>query len=404
MGSTETSLELRRAEEGGFHRPLRITFVVTGLDVGGAEMMLWKLISGLDRRRFEPYLLSLNSQATYMLPAFERLGVRCRLLEGRPDGRRMPSIRRLAEELRSTRPDVIQAWMYHANIAATLAAAWARLDAPVLWNIRATLMERKKEKRLTAAVIWLGGKLSFAPARIINNSRVSALEHERRLGYRAAKRVILPNGFDTQLFRPDRAARERVRGELGVGSNAILVGLAARYHPMKDHEGFLRAAKTVKRRQPDAHFVLAGLHVEPSNADLASMIEACGLTGSVSLLGHREDMHAIYPALDVLASSSSSGEGFPNVIGEAMSCGVPCVVTDVGDSADIVGDTGRVVPPREPEALAEALLQVIELTPSERAALGQRARERAAEHFSLAGIVEQYQDLYMQVHQQRRQA
>jgi glycosyltransferase involved in cell wall biosynthesis len=308
----------------------------------------------------------------------------------------------LARALRARRPDVIQGWMYHANIAATLTRAWTRLDAPVLWNIRASLMERRHEKWRTLLLIRLGGKLSFSPARIINNSAASALEHEREMGYRAAKRVVLPNGFDTDRFRPSPTARAAVRASLGLADSTLLIGCIGRYHPMKDHRAFLRAAALVAQARGDVSFVLAGKGVEPANAELADLIAEHALDDRVHLLGPRSDIAEITASLDISVSSSSSGEGFPNVIGEAMSCAVPCVVTDVGDSAAVVGDAGITVPPRDCQALAQAVLRLIDLGGTGRAALGLRARQRAIERFSLDAVVRQYEDLYTQVHQEQR--
>jgi glycosyltransferase involved in cell wall biosynthesis len=379
-------------------RPLRITFVVTGLAVGGAEMMLWKLLSRLDRARFEPIVISLSEQATAMLPRFRQLGVPCELLGWRLGVHALTGMRRLARILQALEPDIVQGWMYHGNIAATLASRLAGLKAPVLWNVRAMLMEHQKEKPGTALMIRLGGMLSFSPAKIINNSAASADEHEVRMGYRSSKRVILPNGFDTDTFRPSPEARSALRKFLGLAEDALLIGLVARYHPIKDHRTFLHAAALVKAICPAARFVLAGEHVDASNPDLAALLVQYGVTHEVHLIGPRDDVHAVSAALDIQVCSSSS-EGFPNVIGEAMSCGVPCVVTDVGDCAYVVADTGVTVPPRNPQALAAGITRLIEIGPDKRAELGARARERAIDKFSLEAVVRGYEELYLQMHE-----
>ena len=385
-------------------QPIRITFVVTGLDVGGAEMMLWKLLSKMDRARFDPSVISLSSSAIEMLPAFGRLGVRCEVLGWRAGHHAITRMSALARTLRRLAPDIVQGWMYHGNIAATVATRLARLNVPVLWNIRATLMERRHEKLGTALMIRLGGLLSFSPARIINNSAASAAEHEGRRGYRASKRVILPNGFDTDRFRPSAVARLALRERLAVAEDALLIGLVARYHPMKDHASFLHAAALVARTHPEAQFVLAGEGASDSNPELAALVAKHGLNRHVHMLGPRDDVQNVVAALDIQVSASSSGEGFPNVIGEAMSCGVPCVVTDVGDSATVIGDTGVSVPPRDPQALAAGMARLIELGPEKRAELGSRARARAIEAFSLDAVVRRYETLYRQLYDERRSA
>lgn len=385
-------------------RPIRVSFVISGLGPGGAEMMLWKLLSRIDRRRFAPFIISLSDEAEAgpMLPRFRELGLPCEFLGWRAVGV-MRGLAGLVRAVRMQRPDVMQGWMYYGNVAASLARVLARLDAPVLWNVRATLMAREHEKRLTAAMIWLGGKLSFTTKKIINNSIASAREHER-IGYESAKQVILPNGFDTDLFRPSAEARAALREALGIGLETPLVGLFARFHPMKDHATFLRAASIVKQSYPHTQFVLAGDRVHSTNVELASLVDEFGLRSDVILLGARNDVHKLMPAVDVVVSSSSSGEGFPNVIGEAMSCGVPCVVTDVGDSAAVIGDTGLVVPPADARALADGITRVLALDRVSREAMAQRTRARAIAHFSLDAVVRRYEALYAEVLNARRKA
>jgi glycosyltransferase involved in cell wall biosynthesis len=378
--------------------PIRVAFVLAELTLGGAEMMLWKLISRVDRSRFEPFVIALSSRVDGMLELFDRVGARYRLLgiKSRADPR---ALCRLVGALREFRPDIIQGWMYHGNHAASVALPWIRRRPPVLWNIRGTL-NLPQEKRLSALTIQLGAKLSFVPEKIINNSLESAVEHEQQLGYAPSKRVIVPNGFDTDTFRPSDAARAAIRTALGLRGDALLIGLIGRYHPMKDHGTFLKAASAVAAQYADAHFLLAGENVDAANAPLVGLIEACGLTERTHLLGVRDDMPSLTAALDIAALSSSSGEGFPNVIGEAMSCGVVCVATDVGASASIIRDTGMCVPPRDAAALGRAIAGLIDIGPNARQELGTRARARIVEHFALSCVVDKYQDLYTRVHQQ----
>lgn len=359
--------------------------------------MLWKLLSRIDRSCFSPSVIALSTGADYMLQSFMTLGIPCELIGMTPGISAVGRVVRLASAIRNLSPDIVQGWMYHGNIAATLAAGIVRPRVPIMWNIRASLIEPSQRKPLTAFIIWAGGKLSASPARIINNSIVSAVEHERRFGYRSSKRVILPNGFDTEAFRPSMDARLGLRRSLDLSPDAFLVGRIGRYHPVKDHGNFLRAASILRDRHPQVHYVLAGEHIDDANTELSRMIGECDLRGHVHLLGRRMDMERVMAALDACTSSSSS-EAFPNVIGEAMSCAVPCVVTDVGDSASIVGEAGRAVPPRDPQALAQALASLIEMDAAQRAELGLRARQRIIDHFSLDKVVRQYEDLYVSVH------
>ena len=366
------------------------------LTLGGAEMMLWKVLSRLDRKRFEPLVVALSSRVDGMLALFDHAGVPYRIIgmRSRVDAF---ALCRLVAALKEFQPEIIQGWMYHGNLAASFSAPWVPGRPPVLWNIRGTL-NLSQEKRFSAFAIWLSAKLSFLPRKIVNNSLESALEHEQRLGYKSSKRVILPNGFDVDTFCPSNEARAGLRTNLGLRPDTLLIGLIGRYHPMKDHESFLRSAALVSAQFPEVHFVLAGENVDPANARLSGLITSLGLTDRAHLLGIRSDMAAVTAALDISTSASSGGEGFPNVIGEAMSCGVPCVVTDVGASAWIVGETGACVPAQDPHALARGIADLIQAGPDGRHELGRRARERIIEHFSLASVVVEYEALYMKVH------
>lgn len=206
--------------------------------------------------------------------------------------------------------------------------------------------------------------------------------------------VVVPNGFDLARFKPDAGARRAVRAELGVGDDTPLVGLIGRFDLQKNHAGFFEAAGGLHRRLPAVHFVLAGKGIDGGNRDLMRMVEAAGVRHVTRLIGLRSDIPRLMAALDVLASSSSYGEAFPNVLGEAMACGVPCAVTDVGDSAYIVSDTGRVIRSGDMAGLAGALEELLGLPPAERTVLGERARVRVAEHFEIGQVVKRYEAFY----------
>jgi glycosyltransferase involved in cell wall biosynthesis len=293
---------------------------------------------------------------------------------------------------RRLKPDLIQGWMYHGNLAASLAGAFAPKSVPVLWNIRRASCSLEHDKPLTRIIIKSGARLSGLPAKILYNSRMGAAQH-KDFGYRADKTLVIPNGFDTALFAPSAEARGDVRLELGVGKDAILIGLVGRYSPEKDHANFLRGGALLLKSCPDVSFVLLGRGCDKENRALGELIRDLGIVERVYLLGERHGIPRITAALDI-ASSSSFEEGFSNVVGEAMACGVPCVVTDVGDSAWIVGETGRVVPPRDSEALCAAWRELVEMGSAARRALGVKARRRIEERFSIHRIAQQYEKAY----------
>lgn len=376
--------------------PVRTLHVITGLGAGGAEHSLLNLLERLDRQAFPSRVIALGPDG----PSGERLralGVPVQALGLNP---RLPNplaALRLAAQMRRFRPHVVQTWMYHANLLGGLAAKLAG-SPPVVWGIHHALGDPAALKRATRAVVAAGGWLSaWAPARILCVAESSRRAHAA-LGYDESKLLVIPNGFDVQRFRPDPLSRARIRRALALDEELPLVGLCARYHPVKDHRTFLRAAEIIARSLPQARFALCGAGVSAENDELQGLVRAGGLEERCLLLGPRADMPALLAGLDLLVSSSRS-EAFSNVIGEAMACGVPCVVTDTGDSALIVGESGRVVGPGDAPALARACLEVLCLPPAERAALGRAARERVEREYPLERVVRQYAELYRRLAQ-----
>ncbi len=385
----------KRSASGSSEDRIKVLHIINDLSIGGAEMMLYKLLSGMSEDRFSPTVVSLVDRGK-LRERIEALGIPVYTAGMNPEMPSPASVWRLIRTVRKIKPDLIQGWMSHGNLIAQMVQTLAARRASVLWNVRQTLYSFDYEKRGTALAIKLCARLSKRPTRILYNSRTSSAQHGA-IGYKTEKTLIIPNGFDTELFAPSPAARASVRSELGVADNTFLIGLVGRFHPMKGHANFLRAAKGLRERYPDAQFVLSGKGVNWSNQYLCEMIQAMGLVERVHLLGERQDMPRITASLDIASSSSSYGEGFPNVIGEAMSCAVPCVVTDVSDLPWVVGETGKVVPPRDAEALAKAWAELIELGAEGREAMGAAARARVIQYFPLELVVAQYEDLYESV-------
>jgi glycosyltransferase involved in cell wall biosynthesis len=372
---------------------MRVMHVISGLATGGAELMLVKLLRSTGSRTtgFDPVVVSVQG-AGPVARQLEEIGVPIEAVGLRTPASVPAALARLAGVARRHQPDLIQGWMYHGNAAALVIRALGRGRPPVLWNIRQSIDALGEEKRATAFLIRRGVPLSRRTVGIIYNSHHSAQQHEA-LGYAADRRHIIANGFETDRFAPSPALRAQVRTELGIGDDAPLVGLLARYHPMKDHATFLAAAARLAAVRPDVRFVLAGHGVDFGNPELSRCIDELALRDHVFLLGERADTPALHAALDI-ATSSSRSEGFPNVLGEAMACGVPCVATDVGDSRWVVGDCGLMVPPREPAALAAAWRTLLERSAQERRRLGKAGRTRIREHFSIDRVAAAYAALY----------
>lgn len=370
---------------------LHICHIITDLSIGGAEVVLTRLLEKMPRDRFNHRVVSLTSDGP-LGDRLRALGVPVHALGMRPG---VPSpflVLRLAGWLGRWKPDIVQTWMYHSDLIGGLAGWYA--GVPVLWNLRNSNLDTSRSRSSTRLVVQLCARISHSlPVKIVSCAHSAASLHAN-LGYAAGKMVVIPNGFDLDAYQPDSNARKSVRSELGIPVNTPLVGMVARFDPQKDHHTFIQAVERVAWHQPGVHYLLCGLGVDLANPYLAEWITSAGVKELVHLLGRREDLQRLYAALDVLVSSSAYGEAFPNVVGEAMACGVPCVVTDVGDSARIVGDTGRVVQPGQPDALAAAIESILSLSKAGRTSLGSAARDRISMHYTLSDMAAQYATLY----------
>lgn len=373
---------------------MNLTFIITDLGTGGAERMLLKLLQQLNRNRFSPTVVSLANLNEVGLE-IQLLGIPVHTLGM---SRNFPNpliLLRLAKLLRRLQPDVVHTWMYHADLLGGLAARLAGCNR-VIWCVRQGNLSKAVNKRTTLFVVRACALLSsWLPAQIVLCSH-RAKDVHRKVGYAEDKMHVIPNGFDLKEFFPDPEARASLRIELALKFDAPLVGMVARFDPQKNHFGFIDAAAQVCAYLPDVHFVLAGTEVDDANAALNAAIYAKGLQERIHLMGRRDDVPRLMAAIDVLVSPSH-GEAFPNVLGEAMACGIPCVVTDVGDSAEIVGDTGRVVPPDDMNAMAFELVVALQLSAAERAEISKQARARVAANYEISHVTRHYESLYEKV-------
>ena len=372
-------------------RKIRVLHIINTLDVAGAENALLRLVSRLDRQRFETAVVSLRDEGD-LGPAIRALSVPVYTVGMRGAVPGPVSVLNLARIARRFKPDVIHGWLYHGNLAGQFARLFTR-DARVVWSIHNSLDSLRRHKPLTAAIIWLGARLSRTPDKIVYVSKTCALDHET-IGYDVTKSLIFFYGFDTQQFAPSLIARSSVRSELNVPNDAVLIGHVGRYHPLKDHATFMRAAALVLNDYPNTYFLLVGKDIAWENSELSGLAKQLGLCGRIHLLGKRFDIPRLTAAMDIAVSSSYDLEGFPNVIGEAMACGIPCVATDVSDIKEILGSTGSVVQPKNPSALGSALAEMIAIDSEGRSGLGKAARNRVEQKYSLPSATAQYEDLY----------
>lgn len=354
----------------------QVVFLIRSLNAGGAERQLLKLVELLDKRLFNITVVTYYTGSAFdaelaALPGVTHVAI----------GKAGPSdfvgfVARLIKTVRRLQPDLIHGYMPDANGLAWLAGRLT--GARVVWGLRASDVDFRHYNFLSGALFRAAAWLSPHVDLIIANSESGRQFHIEH-GYTDERMIVVPNGIDVERFRPDPDAGLRLRHEWGIPDNAFVVGSVARLDPMKDHSTLLQAAAILIRRLPNARFVIVGDGPEETKRHLANLAVSAGIDAAVVWLGARADMPAVYNAFDVAVSSSAFGEGFSNALGEAMACEVPCVTTDVGDGSAIVADTGRVVPRRQPERLAEAIADV---AAADRRLLGARARARIVQSFS----------------------
>jgi glycosyltransferase involved in cell wall biosynthesis len=371
---------------------MRVLHIITSLSTGGAEIMLQKLVGALNPEHYTNNVISLTT-TTPVGTELEAAGVRVIGLGGRGGMLTPRQGLQLVRAYNAVRPQVVHAWMYHSNVAAQLLVGLrARKTRPgLILSVRGALHAAREQKLASRLIRRMDAALSSRSDAIVFNSRRAAEQHVA-LGYDPDKIRVIPNGFDPDRFAILPMERVRIRAELGC-DGATLIGLIARFDKLKGHRLFLEAARLVADRGANYRFVLAGRGCDTSNQELSRWIGELGLAARVHLLGERRDIPAIDNALDIAVCSSIS-ESFPNAIGEAMACGVPCVVTDVGDCGYLVGKTGYVVPPRNAQALADAIVRMGELPESDLRALRADARRRVTTVFSMGSVVQQFADLY----------
>lgn len=375
---------------------LRVLHVISGLGDGGAEAVLYRVLTA-DRDN-DHTVVSLIDRGRYG-PLLEQAGITVETV-GLDRGRVTPGgWRRLLRLVRAARPDVVQTWMYHADLLGGLAARLAGVRA-VVWGVRAVDVDPLSTRLVVAACALLS---RIVPRRIVICSRESARRHLAR-GYARGRVVVIPNGYDTGSLRPDTAARARLREAWRVPEEYFALGMVARWDPVKGHANLAAAlARLNTAGSPDWRLVLVGEGIDEANGELMAELDRAGIRDRTLLLGARTDIAQVMSALDLHVLASRT-EAFPNVVAEAMSCGTPCVVTDVGDAAYIVGDTGWVVPPRDEAALAAGLCTALAAlaVPQERLARQTAARARIEAEFSLPNVVAQYVGVWRQAAEGQR--
>ena len=384
--------ELKGVESKGMQGKTKICHVITSLTDGGAETALYRLCT--HDKQYRHTVISLMDSGKYGA-LLEASGIVVYYL-GMPRGRMtLAGLWRLWRLLRSERPGVVQTWMYHADLVGGIVARLARIPT-VCWGIRHSNLEPGKSSRSTILIARACAWLSHWIPHAIVSCSVQAASVHQAMGYARGKFVIIPNGYNLVEFAPDSEARAQLRREWEINEQTILLGMVARYDPQKDHANLVNALRLIKHKNESFQCALIGAEMDDNNHELCRLIESQGVRSNVLLLGERRDIPSVMSTLDIHVLSSSFGEAFPNVLAEAMACGTPCVTTDVGDAAVIVGDTGWIVLPSDSELLANAISEAIaEMQDAEKWAVRRSmCRDRVVLNFSLERMVGNYHNVW----------
>jgi len=368
----------------------KVLHMISNLMAGGAETMLSKVVRATAGEIEHSVVSMIDGGA--IAAELKNAGIPVHFLGAGRNFSAALRIGKIRQIVRAVMPDLVQGWMYHGNIAASVAASARRPPVPVLWNIRQSIGSLRDESFLTLLTILLGTPLSGSPRVIIYNSRRAIEDHER-LGYSRKRRVIIANGFDTEAYQPDPAARAALLSQLGLPTDAAIVGRIANFRTYKDYPTLFAAFAAIARANPRAYLIVIGRELDPDNPALRRLIASQPAQDRVRILGERADVARLLPGFDIMLSSSSA-EAFPNVLGEAMACAVPTITTDAGDCGEILGDPTRVVPVGDSAALAQKAIEFLALTPERRATIGATDRARVIANFSLEKIAAEYVALW----------
>lgn len=377
-------------------RPLRVVHIIGGLELGGAETLLYRLVTE-PMHGVEHELICLGKRDWYS-DKLETAGIAVTHLDMNSPMAALRAMRTLRRALRASRADVIQSWMYIANLLAPIAARGSGI--PIVWGIHNSSFEHVgRISRLSARVA--GAAARFLTKFVINCSRRSSEIHAR-LGYSAVPNAVIHNGYDATVFQPDAKARVAMRTALGLHPGVFVIGSIARWHPQKDIPTLLSATKRAVAEVREIRCLLIGRGLGPENDELQWEIESSGCDGLVLTLGERADVPDLARAIDLHVLTSSGGEAFPNVVAETMLSGTPNVVTDVGDSAFMVGDTGWVVRAGDSAGIGEAIVSAYREWSADKASWKRRRKEarlRIADRFSFAKMARAYEDVWRRVAQ-----
>jgi len=368
-----------------------VLHIISGLGIGGAEAALFKLVSGSNQIGDKHSVVVLKRIEGMEQDFFDaKISVEFFSFDKNP----IREFFKLVTYIRNGKFNIVQTWMYHADLIGGLAAFIAR-SPNIIWGVRTTGLSANS-KFSTKCVRFVCARLSHWIPKTIVYVANSAVQSHIEVGYSAKKICVIPNGFNLDNLQFNIRFKEEFRKTFNIAKDELIIGTVGRFNPAKDYENFVKACGIVAKNNPQTRFLMIGKNLDDENGQLKSWIQSSTYPHNFVLLGEQRNIANYLSTMDIFCLSSRI-EGFPNVIGEAMAVGIPCVVTDAGDSAYIVGDSGVVVEKENSEQLGSALISLINKSDSYKTNLKNKAKERIQSEFTIKNVVLLYQKLYKSI-------
>ncbi len=377
---------------------MRIIHVINSLEIGGAEMMLLKLLKSKVFLR-DQILVVVLTKHSKLTERIQKLGFEVKHLNFCKSPLVIFEILKLYKIIKIFAPNIVHSWLYQADLISGIISYWLKIDG-VVWSVRQSSLEFKHNKITTLLCAKLCALLSSRIATKITVNSKEAIKNHIKIGYDKNKICLVHNGFELNTFKKFKVKEKNKVIGLNIEINYPIVGFIGRYDIQKNHKGFLQAAKLVVENNQNVKFFLVGRNVTEKNNELSNLKNKFALNENVFFLGEREDIPVLMNIFDIFVLPSD-GESFPNVIGEAMACELPCVVTNVGETMDIIGKTGKVVSKGDMASLAKEIISLINLNTKQREKIGLDARNRIKNNFDIKIISKDFQNIYKQIFKEK---
>lgn len=371
---------------------MNVCHIITSLDVGGAELVLFRLLSAQKENANNISVITLKAGGALALE-LQRLGFTVHTLNVTGLSSLLLSVFKLAKILKSIQPDIVQSWLYHADFITALSSFYWRAPHYV-WGIHTCQLPKGKVATwaIMKACAWLS---HVVPGKIVCVAEAARQLHLTH-GYSAEKFVVIPNGFSLSDYKAKPGQRELLRQEFGIAPSAIVVGIVARWHPDKGQDVMLKAISKIQQNYADVIFLMVGRGCDNDNQELVTLKSHCVYPDNILAVGERSDIPAILNSMDIFCMPSRT-EAFPLALGEAMCAALPVVATAVGDVEYMTGNLVGLALPDDADALATRLTQILALTPAQQTELGQALLARVSTLFSIETMVARYQKLYAEL-------